>query len=105
MCRCLMKFAAKAGMTSLTQEWFRKSSGRCIKSHMWLIRAASRDGKVPRAVKTFRQLQKDHPAWMDPIAYNITIDACISNEVLATAETLPRGCRDCRECIWPHSAL
>jgi len=87
----LLKFAVKAGKTSLSREIFDKAymvDGGCVQNYMWLIRAAGQEGDVDRAVSIFRKLQESQPKLVDPMAYNITIDACASNKDMAQAKEL-----------------
>jgi len=84
----LMKFAVKSGRTDLAHELSEKVQGGDIRNYMWLIRSAGQDGDVKRAVDTFRKLQSTQPELVDVMAYNVTIDACASNNDIALAQQL-----------------
>lgn len=85
----LMKFAVKAGRTALAQEIFdRTEGGGSVQAYMWLIRAAGQEKDVGRAVGIFRRLQRAQPELVDAMAFNITLDACISNQDVQAANEL-----------------
>jgi len=95
MCSSLVKFAFKAGRSKLSKEMFERcaDSGGCVRNHMWLIRAASKEGDVARALGAFEQLKQELPHLVDPIAYNIVIDACACNRDMAAAERVAEEMR------------
>ena len=94
----LVKFAVKAGRPALSQELFDKSDGTCVQNHMWLIRAAGQEGDVDRALGIFRRLQQVQPALVDPMAFNIMIDACASNKDMHRARELVEEMQQARFC-------
>jgi len=59
-----------------------------VQNYMWLIRAAGQEGDVDRAVSIFRKLQETQPKLVDPMAFNIAIDACASNKDMDRARQL-----------------
>eukprot|EP00429_Kryptoperidinium_foliaceum_P016908 CAMPEP_0176036924 /NCGR_PEP_ID=MMETSP0120_2-20121206/18289_1 /TAXON_ID=160619 /ORGANISM="Kryptoperidinium foliaceum, Strain CCMP 1326" /LENGTH=894 /DNA_ID=CAMNT_0017370311 /DNA_START=132 /DNA_END=2816 /DNA_ORIENTATION=+ len=82
----LMKFAVKAGRSSMAQELLEKSEGTgCIKTYLWTIRRAGQDGDLAKAIATFRQFQEEKPHVIDGMAYNIILDACSSNKNMTVA--------------------
>jgi len=97
----LLKFAVKAGKTALSREIFDKAQmvdGGCVQNYMWLIRAAGQEGDVDRAVSTFRKLQETQPKLVDPMAYNIAIDACASNKDMERAKALVDEMQEVHKC-------
>jgi len=82
----LMKFAIRAGRSSMAEELLNKSEGTgCIKTYLWTIRRAGQEGDLSKAIATFRQFQEEKSNAVDSMAYNIILDACCSNKDMATA--------------------
>jgi len=85
----LLKFAAKAGRTALSQELLLRSEGTgCVKTLLWTIRSAGQQGDLPKALDAFESLKRSQPRMADVMGYNMVIDACCSNKHMSEAVRL-----------------
>ena len=62
------------------------------------IQAAGQEGDVDHAISVFRRLQQMQLSLVDPMAFNIVIDACASNKDMHCARELVEEMRQAQFC-------